>query len=360
MKVLHVLRQLNPGGIECWLDRIVSCWPRAERPEFHLVLEEQDFGVLAPQFIHNDVPLHYCPAPRNWIASARRFSEVLIKEGPFDVVHCHSHHASAFYLAIAAWHMVPMRICQSHADFRRNRSSRTFFRFLYEATASLALQFVSNVRLAVGLGAGYELFGESVTAFQILPCGTDFKPLLSKRHKAESAYLTLIHVGRLVPEKNHEFLFKLIEALSKVEVGARLLLVGDGPERGRLEELAQAMGIASSVEFLGNRFDVAELLLASDVFVFPSLAEGLGLAAIEAQAAGLPTLIAEHLPAEIELIPELCHRLALNLPIDVWVKSILELKSIPEFDVEKRKVILLESQFSIETNIKALDQIYAG
>jgi glycosyltransferase involved in cell wall biosynthesis len=114
------------------------------------------------------------------------------------------------------------------------------------------------------------------------------------------------------------------------------------------------------VRFFGNRFDLPALLAAADICVFPSLCEGLGLAAIEAQAAGLPTLLARHLPVELDLLPQLTRRLALDLPLSQWVNSILEMRMMPHLDSNERQQALQESPFSIEANIRVLSQIYAN
>ena len=97
------------------------------------------------------------------------------------------------------------------------------------------------------------------------------------------------HVGRFLWAKNHPFVVKVAAALFQREPRARLLLIGDGPLQPEIEALVRTSGIADRVIFAGARADVPRLLKgAMDAFVFPSHFEGLGLAAVEAQAAGLP------------------------------------------------------------------------
>ncbi len=359
MKVLHVLRQLNPGGIECWLDRLLRAWPEQTRPEFHFALEEEDFGSLAPGLLALGARLHFCPPPRKLAAASVAFSRLLRVEGPFDVVHCHNHHASAFHLALAALYGVRVRISQSHADFRRQCVSRLLLRRCYEKSARILIRGTATVKLAVGNGAAAYLFGAGSPEIRLLPCGTDFRPLLEIQPNRDPVRFTLIHVGRLVPEKNHEFLLRLTANLVEQDVSTRLWLVGDGPLRAHLESLVRSLGLDSHVQFWGNRTDIPALLGDADLFVFPSHSEGLGLAALEAQAAGLPTVLADHLPPELDLLPKLSRRLALDLPISHWVKSILEMRSIPNLDSKERREALLDSPYSIEANIRSLSEIYA-
>lgn len=358
MKVLHVLRQLNPGGIECWLERLIRGWPSATRPDFHLALEEPDFGSLAPSFAAQGVHLHYCPPPGHR-SSAWSFLQLLSTAGPFDAIHCHNHHAAAFQLTLAACHGVPVRIAHSHADFRQHPRRSALLRRLYESTTSLTLQSVASVRLAVSRAAGADLFGAD-SEVQLLPCGANFEPYLSTPRGPDPSCFTLVHVGRLVPEKNHEFLFQLFKLLCENEPNARLRLIGDGPLRPALEARACALDIRSRLEFCGNQTDIADFLASADAFVFPSHSEGLGLAAIEAQAAGIPVLLADHLPPELDLLPPLFRRLALDLPLQRWVNALLEMRHTAQLPAPRRRALLAASPFSLDANIRALGEIYAG
>lgn len=359
MKVLHVLRQLNPGGIECWLERLIRLWPSQSRPEFHIALEETDFGSLAPEFVAQGAVLHYCPPPRRVSNSANTFLSILKHSGPFAAVHCHNHHASAFHLLLAAESNVPLRISQSHADLRNDPDQRFMVRQWYRNTASLALERLANIKLAVSRGAGKDLFGENVRDLNIFPCGSDFESLFAAESRPDSSRFTLVHVGRFVPGKNQHFLLQIMTELIRRQPNARLWLIGEGPLRPALQQESARLGIDNHVHFWGNRSDVPSLLAASNLFVFPSFSEGLGLAAIEAQASGLPVLLARHLPEDLDLLPGRCRRLALDLPIHKWVDSILEMSAMPAMHLTERRSVLSQSRFSMDSNIQILSQIYA-
>ncbi len=359
MKVLHVLRQFNPGGIECWLDRLVRGWSQPRSPEFHFALEEEDFGSLAPGLIRLGARMHYAPAPRHSSTSASSFAHLLKAAGPFDAIHCHNHHASAFHLAIAASAGVAVRIAHSHADFRFSGEKRSLARSLYRVASQTLLKGLANVKLAVSRGAALDLFGRVDRQVGMLPCGADLSGLLSVDRTPDPSRFTLVHVGRMVPEKNHDFLLHVFRQVYEREPRSRLWLVGDGPSRRSIERLASTLGISRAVHFWGAIDDIPSVLAGADVFVFPSLSEGLGLAAIEAQIAGVPVLMAEHLPAELDLFPSACRRLAIDLPIQHWVNSLLELKEIATVPLNVRREVLATSPYSIENNIERLKHIYA-
>jgi glycosyltransferase involved in cell wall biosynthesis len=237
---------------------------------------------------------------------------------------------------------------------------RPFFRQCYRRSATFALEHLANIQLAVSAGAAKDLFGDNSHALNIFPCGTDFESLFSTEHRSDHSRFTLVHVGRFVPGKNHIFLLRIMAELAQRKSAARLWLIGDGPLRPLIEQEALSLGIVDRVQFLGNRSDVPELLSVANLFVFPSLSEGLGLAAIEAQAAGLPVLMAGHLPVELDLLPGRCRRLALDLPIHKWVDSILEMSEIPAMHLKDRRAALSQSRFSIDSNIRILSEIYAS
>lgn len=113
--------------------------------------------------------------------------------------------------------------------------------------------------------------------------------------------LVVGHVGRLQYQKNQTFLLDAFRHLHEREEKARLVLVGDGPDLTELEAKAVTLGIEREVLFLGNRDDVNRLLQAFDLFVMPSHFEGFGMAALEAQAAGLPCLLSASVPKETKL-----------------------------------------------------------
>lgn len=357
MRVLHVLRRLEPGGIECWLERLLAAWQGPSRPEFHFALECADFGSLAPRLEALGARLHHCPAPHQPWEAATALRRILREEGPFQAIHCHTHYASPFGLAVAAQCRVPVRVAHSHADFRATAAN--WARRRYATVAREALSWLANVKVAVSRAASEDLFGGGLGA-RILPCGIDGEKFLRAAGRRDASRFTLVHAGRLVPEKNHRWLLDLSMELRRRVPELRVWLIGEGPLRGELEREIARRDLAGCVELWGARADVADLMAAADLFVFPSLAEGLGLAAVEAQAVGLPVLAAAHLPEEIDWLPGAVHRLALDVPIGEWADTALALRAYPPLPLAVREERLAQSQFSMQSNIRALEQIYAG
>lgn len=357
MKVLHVLRRMDPGGIEVWLERLLKAWPANDRPDFHFALESRDFGSLAERFRELGAQMHFVASPRQPMQFQRALGDVLNEFGPFQAMHVHTHYASSCALAVAAKARVPVRVAHSHADYRGY--SAGWRRRAYAMAGRALLCQLSTAKLAVSKGAARDLFGEEKGTC-IVPCGMEAKEFLSADRRPDPSRFNLIHVGRLVPEKNHEFLIRFMVELRRSAPEARLLLVGDGPLRTSLEKFAESLGVAKAVHFLGAQSDVPRWLSQADVFVFPSLSEGLGMSAVEAQAAGLPVLLAAHLPEEIDWLPGAVKRLALNVPKEDWVRAALALREYTPPPAATRAEILKQSHFSMSSNVNILRSIYAA
>ena len=128
------------------------------------------------------------------------------------------------------------------------------------------------------------------------------------------------NIGRLCIQKNQIFLLDVLRAILPLRPESRLLLVGEGERRAVLERQAEKLGIRDHVIFFGVTDRPERLLCAMDVFLFPSVFEGLGIVAIEAQCAGLPVFCSEYVPEEAAITP-LARRIALSDGPDAWARA---------------------------------------
>lgn len=132
----------------------------------------------------------------------------------------------------------------------------------------------------------------------------------------------VIFVGRLDPQKNPLFLLDIFQELRKFWPESRLLIVGDGVLKDEMLDRIEALGIAAYVSILGTRSDVSALLQAADVFLLPSLFEGLGIVLVEAQAAGLPTFTSEKVVPEAVKLTDLLSYISLDAPARAWAEHV--------------------------------------
>ena len=162
--------------------------------------------------------------------------------------------------------------------------------------------------------------------------------------KKENAKV-VCHVGRLARQKNHRRILSLLNQLTRQDESIYGLLIGTGPLDAQLRSAAQS----SHIQFLGSRTDVADLLCAADVFLFPSLHEGLGIAAVEAQACGLPCIASTNVPDSADIGAGLFTRLPLSAPDQAWLGQIERSFQQDMATRAARSRLALSSAYQIET-----------
>ena len=224
----------------------------------------------------------------------------LLRAGRYDALHVHGNSATmALDLLPGVLAGVPMRIAHSHNTTCTHMRAHKLLSPLFQKCCTHAL--------ACGDAAGKWLFGSR--PFQVLNNGIDLASYrydettrLSFRQRigAEDK-LVIGHVGNFVEQKNHDFLLRWFARLAEKRPDAQLLLIGEGELLAQSRQTARELGIIEQVVFLGKSTEVASWLQAMDVFVLPSLHEGLPVVLVEAQAAGLSCFAADTVTAEADL-----------------------------------------------------------
>ncbi len=167
----------------------------------------------------------------------------------------------------------------------------------------------------------------------------------------ESSFV-LCHIGRFVPVKNHSFLLDVFQTLLDKRPDSVLVLVGTGEDREKVENMIKDKGIEDKVKILSNVVDVPSLLSASDAFILPSLFEGFGIVLVEAQAAGVKTVVSDTINSEV-FLSNLVIPLSLEEPKEKWVDVILDENIKSEYPLR------LE-EYDMKSEIKRLERIYRG
>ena len=135
-------------------------------------------------------------------------------------------------------------------------------------------------------------------------------------------------------------------------------MVGDGIRRKDIEEQIAHWRESDQLRLTGIRNDVPRLMRAADMLLFPSRQEGLGMVAVEAQAAGLPVLASTAVPSEAKVIPDLYYSLSLEEPLSVWADTLLNIMAKPKLPIELCREALKKSDFSIASSAHKLEKIY--
>ena len=370
IRILHVVGGLNRGGTETWLMHVLR---NIDRDRFQM-----DFLVHTPNKCSYDdeaqelgARIIYNPNPKNPLLYGYNFIRNYRKYGPYDIVHSHVHHYSGYVLFLAWLCGVPTRIAHSHSDTRKTEEGQGLFRRSYLQAMEMAIKKYATQGIAASRRAAESLFGpgwESDPRWQILYCGIDLEPFKKSVDKTsirenvgipEKSYV-IGHVGRFAEQKNHKFLMQIAAEIVKRMDDVYFLLVGDGPLRQRMMERAEELGLKERIIFTGVRSDIPDLMLgAMDLFLFPSLYEGLPVSLIEAQASGLPCLISDVIAEEADIIKPLIHRLSLNLPAPAWAERIEEIRLIHNNGKNVNVLEYIEnSPFNIVRGIEELEKAY--
>lgn len=291
----------------------------------------------------------------------KELNKFFVDHSSYKIVHAHMSGRSGDVLKAAKKHKVPDRIAHSHIALNQ----KDIKRLAYEV-AGLSVRRNANHYLACSRIAGESLFGKKAfSKNQVTIVNNSIKTdrFIFDREKREQIRarmgledkFVIGSIARFSPQKNHEFIIDIFNSLYQVNKQSLLLLVGDGELKSSIQKRVENLGLSESVRFLGVRSDIPELLQAFDVFLFPSLYEGLGIVAIEAQAAGLPTIVSEHIPEEA-YVTDLIEKEYLRSSPNIWAKKILKFaQGIERADTSK---IIKEKGYDIKETAAMMQDFY--
>lgn len=372
IRVLHVLARLDRGGTETWLVKTLRHLNRADCACDFLVLDGHR-GAYEAEVEAAGARIFRCPHPTQVRAFGSKLTSVLRNEGLYDVVHSHID-PCGLPLRWAYAEGIPVRVAHAHNPGWELRRHPLWLRYALSGWTRRLIARYSTVGLATSQTAGQSVFGRIRAprwSWQVLHCGVDLEPLRTTRSSRAELLMdlqlppnaqVLLHVGKFCEsrQKNQEFLLEVLRALRQSGGGVWGVFLGDGPRRPAVERLAEQLGIAEFVRFAGSRGDVPDLLQnVADVFVFPSRFEGLGLALVEAQAAGRPCVVSDAVPTEAIVVPELVDRLPLSADPHHWAARIQQRLQAPspiERAASWRQVAA--SSFNISRSAETLCALY--
>jgi glycosyltransferase involved in cell wall biosynthesis len=368
IKVAQLPARLDRGGIETWLKDVILTY---DKEKFRM-----DFVLFSPKPGAYDDIVRKEGSKLNIVSledGILKFSWNLFrlfKRERYDVVHAHPHFFCGGICFIAFLAGVPCRISHSHNDTSRINSSTSMKRKCYLAFQGVLIRLFSTKKLACSREAGLALFGKN--PFDILHYGINLDRFLKQENENKRERLLIEfnlpqdaicigHVGRFAEQKNHTFLIDIFKKVSPKMPNAYLILTGVGPLQAEIQAKAVSLNL-KNVVFLGGRDDVDVLMKnLFDVFIFPSLFEGLGIVLLEAQVSGLKCLISDVIPQEAILIAENVVRLSLHDSSQVWAEALCGMLSDrSKLSCEDLANMANRSPFNIQYSVRRLEEVYAG
>lgn len=285
----------------------------------------------------------------------------IVKIGNYNIVHSNLNSLSFFPLLAAYFAGAKIRILHNHTMANKSEGIRS----LVKSTLRPLAKIFANQYWACGKDAAEWIYGKksiSRNEVTIVNNAIDLNKFafnLNLRNKLRSELkvedcLVIGHVGRFVETKNHRFLIEIFNKLVNIKDDSRLLLVGDGPLAKSIMNKANDLGLIDKILFLGERRDVADLYNAMDIFVLPSLYEGLPVVGVEVQANSLPSLISDTVTKEIKY-SNIVFFADITSGIEKWVEKINDIASIKVRTCNYQSNI---NKFDISKQCQILEQVY--
>ena len=378
-RVLHVFHSLGMGGAETWLVAILEWLQRYGDTlpvdvQVEVCLTGGERTILDDRVAALGARLHYLRYSRRHLPQFRREFRRLLRDGHFDAIHDHADYAGGLHLLLGRGRLPPARVIHVHNPFATFTGSPL-------KRLARAIGHGAVVRLATTVaGTSLELLHDydlapapgSAQRRLAIHCGFDLAPFAHDAARARADVRNelgwapdariLLFVGRLEShfnQKNPRMALAVARECIARDSRVKALFVGAGGEASQsLQAELEADGLRDAIRLAGIRFDVPRLMLASDLLLFPSVAEGLGMVAVEAQAAGLRVLASDSTPRECAVVPEMVTFVSLAESPVKWADRAAALLSAPAPDRDASRAAVERSPFSITSSVMALLDAY--
>lgn len=327
IRVVQVFGRMDRGGAETMIMNIYRNIDRT-KVQFDFVVHTQEKCDFDDEIRRLGGKIYSVPRfnTKNALFYKRAWNKLLSEHTEWKLIHGHIASVASIYLKVAKSHGM-ITIVHSHIAGGKRR-------LLYYIKMALIKRIKADYYMACSNAAGKWLFGEKIEKngnYFVLPNAIDvnrfrYNPV-SRDQKRKELGLTdevlIGHIGRFQNQKNHLFLIEVFNEYVKRMNNSKLLLVGRGELEEQVKNRVNELGIQDKVIFAGVRSDVNELIQAMDVFVFPSLYEGLPVTLIETQTSGLPCVISDTVSTESILTKDLVTVMSLSQTADEWADHII-------------------------------------
>lgn len=299
----------------------------------------------------------------DFFKSLKETKKFFDEHNEYQIIHAHASSKAYFVLKEAKKHGIQFRILHSHVTQFVNRSFKSLL--IGNILKPFAIG-VSTHYYACSHEAGNFLFGKQIMNKQglFVPNGIDLekfkrdeniRQLKKKEFNISDNAIIVGNIGRFRPQKNHRFLVDVFNEICKINKNAVLMLLGSGELFEEVKKQAEDYGISDKIMFLGYRNDVNDIAQTFDVLVMPSLFEGLPVTCVEAQALGIPCVLASTITKDAKIIPNVKY-ISLQEKKEIWAQEILNCSK--KGVCSNAHKILTEKNFDIVGSAKILENQY--
>lgn len=328
IRIVHNIASLHLGGSQAFVMNVYRNIDRS-KVQFDFVVTPETKEGFYDEITNLGGKIFTCPRYKgtNHIQYNKWWDDFFNKHPEYKVIHGHVRSTASIYLKIAKKHEL-VTIAHSHSTSNGNGISAIVKRII-----QLPIRKQADFLFACSDKAGKWLFGERAITQQnyyMIPNGVDLKRFefdINKRNQMRMTLgikedmMILGHIGRLSTPKNHKFLLNVFNQYHKINSNSRLLLVGDGELFDSIKQHINKLDINDAVIMTGSKQNTEDYYQIMDIFLFPSLWEGLPVSVVEAQANGLQCIISDVITHDVDLTA-----LIQYLPLDekLWLGAIAE------------------------------------
>ena len=359
IRVLQVFGRMDRGGAETMIMNIYRNIDRT-KVQFDFAVHTTDKCDFDDEIKRLGGRIYSVPkySVKNALVYRKNWQNLLSKHPEWTIVHSHIRSTASIILSVAD-KLGKVTIAHSHS-ISSGKGVKAIIK------TALQKQIKADYYMACSNAAGEWLFGKETVKsdiFFVLPnaiCVNDFKfdlkcRSITRKKLGVTDEVLIGHIGRFVTEKNHSFLIEVFKEIAYRTKKARILLVGRGELEEPIKKRVEELGLQDKTIFAGVRSDVNELLQAMDLFVFPSLYEGLGIVLVEAQTSGLRCVLSDKVPKEAIMSDDLVTIKSLNDSASDWAEHILSRVNYERVGCEQQ---IKEKGYDISSTSKWLEEFY--
>lgn len=360
IRILHVLGSLKVGGAESFVMNLFRAVDR-ERIQFDFIKHTTAPGDFEDEIASLGGKIYVCPRynGKNHFAYCQWWREFFKKHSEYKIIHGHIRSTASIYLPIAKKFGLTT-IIHSHSTSNGKGVISVIKNFM-----QFPIKYEADYLFACSEAAGRWMYGERALKqknYKVIPNAIDLRRFVFQPQKRKelrermklTECLVIGHVGRFSEDKNHKFLVDIFSEIFKNNKNARLLLVGDGELKKKIQSYCSSLSIGNAVLMTGTQINTEDYYQVMDVFAFPSLWAGFPMSVVEAQAVGLPCYVSDMVTREVGLSD-----LVTYLPIDkgpkLWADYILKQPNI-RLDVQETISAL---GFDVHETAKKLMEFYS-